>query len=68
MSAIKDEAIRLIRSLPEDCTFEDIQYHLEVRRRVERGLKAIEEERVVSQEEAERRVMEWAKSPRPGPG
>ena len=67
MSLVKDEAIKLIRSLPDDCTIEDIQYHLAVRRKVERGLAAVEEGRVVSQDEAERRVAEWAKSSGPSP-
>ncbi len=56
MNAAKESAIALIRSLPDDCTIEDIQYHLAVRRKVEEGLKAIEEGRVVTQEEAERKV------------
>jgi predicted transcriptional regulator len=62
MSQVKDEAIRLISSLPEDCTLEDIQYHLYVRQKVERGLAALEEGRVVTQDEAERRVAEWVES------
>ena len=59
---IKEEAIELIRSLPDDCTLEDIQYHLYVREKVEHGLRAIEEGRVVSQEEAEKKVDKWLKS------
>jgi hypothetical protein len=55
MNAVKEEAIRLIQSLPDDCSFEEIQYHLDVIQKVEQGLAAIDEERVVSQEEAERR-------------
>ncbi len=54
MNAVKAEAIRLIQSLPDDCSLEDIQYRLYVIQKVERGLAAIDEERVVSQEEAER--------------
>lgn len=59
MSVVKEKAIELIRALPDDCTFEDIQYHLYVRQKVERGLKAVEEGRMVSQEEVERRVDQW---------
>lgn len=62
MSIIKEEAIDLIKSLPDDCTLEDIQYHLYVREKVERGIRAIDEGRVVSQEEAEKKVKEWLKS------
>lgn len=62
MSLIKGQIIELIKALPEDSTLEDIHYHLYVREKVERGLQAIEEGRVVSQEEAEKKVQEWLKS------
>jgi len=69
MSAIriKEEAIRLIQSLPDDCSIEDIQYHLYVRQKVENGLAAVEAGRCISQEEAERRVAGWVKSTGPNP-
>ena len=35
MSIVKEAAIKLIQSLPDDCTFEEIQYHLYVREKVE---------------------------------
>ena len=62
MSKIKDQAVELIKSLPDDCTLEDIQYHLYVREKVERGIQAINEGRIVSQEEAEKRIKGWLKS------
>ncbi len=61
MSIVKEQIIDLIKSLPDDCTIEDIQYHLYVREKVERGIRAIDEGRVVSQEEAEKKVKEWLK-------
>jgi predicted transcriptional regulator len=61
MKSVKQEAVKLIKSLPEDCTMDDIQYHLYVREKVERGINAIKEGRVVSQEEAERKVRKWSK-------
>ena len=67
MSAVKEEAIRLIQSLPEDCSIEDIQYHLYVRQKVENGLKAVESGQFVSQEDAEQRVAEWVRSTGPNP-
>jgi predicted transcriptional regulator len=67
MSAVKEKALRVIQSLPDDCTMEDIQYHLYVRDKVERGMQAIADGRVVSQEEAERRIREWAGSSGPNP-
>jgi hypothetical protein len=62
MSAVKQQAIEVIESLPDDCSFDDIHYHLYVREKVQRGLTAIGEGRLISQEEAERRVTEWARS------
>jgi len=62
---IKEQAIELIKSLPDDCSLEDIQYHLYVRAKVERGIRAIDEGRVVSQEDAEKKVREWVKSSGP---
>ena len=62
MNAVKDEAIRLIQSLPDDCSIEEIQYHLYVIQKVEKGLSDIDEGRIVSQEEAERRAAGWGKS------
>jgi predicted transcriptional regulator len=53
--------IKIIESLPEDCTLEEIQYHLYVREKVERGIKAIDEGQVVSQAEAEDEVKGWLK-------
>ena len=58
----KESAIDLIKSLPDNCTIEDIQYHLYVREKVERGIKSISKGKVISQEEAEKRVKEWQKS------
>lgn len=62
MGIVKEQVIDLIKSLPDDCTIEDIQYHLYVREKVERGIKAIDEGRIVPQEEAEKKVKGWLKS------
>ena len=62
MSAIKEQAIRLIQSLPEDCSIEDIQYHLYVRQKVEKGLAAVESGQMRPSEDAEQRVDESVKS------
>ncbi len=59
MSPVKEAVIRLVQSLPDDCTLDDIHYHLYVREKVEGGLRAIEEGKVVSEEEADRRIEEW---------
>jgi predicted transcriptional regulator len=56
MGSAKEEVIRMIQGLPDDCTLEQIQYHLYAREQVERGQADIEAGRVVSHEEAKRKV------------
>jgi len=65
MSPAKRQALALIKSLPDDCTLEEIQYHLYVREKVERGMQAVRDGRVVPQAEAEKRVKAWLKSSGP---
>ena len=59
MGTPKEEVRRLLDQLPDDTTFEDIQYHIYVREKIERGLKDVAEGRVVSLEEVERRMSKW---------
>ena len=59
MSTVKDDVRGLLDQLPDDISYEDLQYHLYVRQKVERGLKDVEEGRVLSQEETERRLGRW---------
>lgn len=62
MSSVKESVIQLVESLPDDCTVEDIQYHLYVREKVLAGSRAIDEGRVQSHEEVARRLDQWAES------
>lgn len=62
MSDLKEQVLSMIRELPDDSTLEDIHYHLYVRAKVERGLKAIEKGPLFTQEEAESKVRQWLKS------
>ncbi|MBN1341417.1 MAG: hypothetical protein JXQ73_01990 [Phycisphaerae bacterium] len=55
----KQQAIEAIERLPDNATFEDIMEELYFRGKVERGLKDIERGRVVSHEEAKRRLVQW---------
>ena len=59
METAKEEAIQLIRRLPDDTTLEDIQYHLYVQQKVRRGMQDVEEGRVYTQEEVEKRMKRW---------
>lgn len=59
MSTAKEEVRRMLEALPDDASFEDIQYHIYVREKIELGRRAVREGRVVSEEEAERRMSRW---------
>ena len=59
MESAKEEVIRFIRGLPDDTTLEDIQYHLYVQQKVKRGIQDVEDGRVYSQEEVEKRMKKW---------
>ncbi len=59
MSTAKEEVQRILAQIPDDASLEDIQYHIYVCQKIERGLKDVEEGRVLSQEEIERRMSKW---------
>ncbi|HEV2146236.1 MAG TPA: hypothetical protein VGR37_02345 [Longimicrobiaceae bacterium] len=59
MVSVKDEVSSLLRRLPEDCSLEDIQYHLYVLEKVRRGLARADAEGAIEQEEAEARLGKW---------
>lgn len=49
----------MLDQIPDDASFEDIQYHIYVQEKIERGVKDIEEGRVLNQEDIERRMSKW---------
>lgn len=57
MGMVKDEAKKLIDHLPEETTWDDIMYEIYARKKIENALKAIEEGKVVSREEARKRLL-----------
>lgn len=59
METAKDEVRRMLDTLPDESTFEDIQYRLYVRQAIDVGLRDLSEGRTLSQEEVEQRVARW---------
>ena len=59
MSSVKEIAIDLIKHLPENCTFEDIQYQLYAKQKIENGLKDIEKGNILTEEEIETEIKSW---------
>ncbi len=50
MSTAKQDVESLLSKLPDDCSLEDIQYHLYVIEKVRNGLQAADSQGAVSQE------------------
>ncbi len=59
MQNAKQEAIKILQTLPDDSTFEEIQYRLFVRQKIEQGLEDIEQGKTYSQEMVEKRMEKW---------
>lgn len=59
MSSVKEAVVSLLAQLPDDCSFEDIQYHLYVIEKVYRGLESAQTEGTIPQEEAQKRLSKW---------
>ena len=59
MSTAKEEVQSLLSKLPDDCSLEDVQYHLYLVEKVRNGLEAAASRGTVSQEEVEQRFSKW---------
>ena len=60
MSTAKEEVKALLDNLPDDCSLEDIQYHLYVVEKIQRGIERADQEGVLSQDEVERKLNKWS--------
>jgi hypothetical protein len=49
----------LLKKLSDECTLEDIQYHLYVIEKVQRGIQAAEQQGELTQEQAEQHLARW---------
>lgn len=56
MLTIKEEVRQIIEKLPDDCSLEDIQYHLDVLQKIKNGLEDVKEGRVISHEDIEKKL------------
>ncbi len=59
MSTLKDDIAEMIHQLPENTTFEDIQYHLYVLEKIRKGQESIKDGNGISHEEAKARLSKW---------
>ena len=59
MKTAKEEVKTLLEKLPEDCTIEDIQYHLYVLDKIQEGIERAEKEGTISNDDAKKRLSKW---------
>jgi hypothetical protein len=59
MNTAKQDVKHLLSRLPEDCSLEDIQYHLYVLEKVRLGLEGARTSGTLSQGEVESRLNKW---------
>jgi hypothetical protein len=59
MVTAKQEVESLLSKLSDDCSLEDIQYHLNVIEKVRHALGVADTQGTVSQDEAERQLNKW---------
>jgi hypothetical protein len=56
---VKLDVEKLLEKLPDNCSVEDVQYHLYVMEKVRHGLEDARANGTLSQEEAEARLSKW---------
>ncbi|MEK6599886.1 MAG: hypothetical protein AABY52_06065 [Deltaproteobacteria bacterium] len=59
MLAVKQEVIRMIQSLPNEVTIDEIMAELYFKSQVDAGLKELDGGKAVSHEEVEKRMSKW---------
>lgn len=57
MTFAKDDARKIIESLPEQATWDDIMYQFYVKKKITDSLEAAEEGRILTHEDVRKRVM-----------
>ena len=59
MNTAKEEVKSLLDQLPDECTLEDVQYHLYVVEKIQRGIDRAATEGTIRQDEVERKFSKW---------
>ena len=60
MKTAIEQARSMLDTLPADASFEDIQYHLYVIQKIERGLTDVDEGNVVEHEQVVSEIKSWS--------
>jgi hypothetical protein len=61
MQVAKQQVASMLQTLPDDCSLEDIQYHLYVIEKIKNGVARAETEGAISQQNAEQQLAKWVR-------
>lgn len=59
MQTAKQDVEQLLKNLPNDSSYEDIQYHLYVLEKIRQGELSVDAGETLTQEQAEARLAKW---------
>ena len=59
MNTAKSEVKAILDKLPDDCSLEDVQYHLYVVEKINNGIERAEKEGTIAQDDMERNLGKW---------
>lgn len=59
MDTIKDQVESILSRLPDNCTLEDVQYHLYVIEKIRGSIDRADTQGTLTQEDVERRLKKW---------
>ncbi len=59
MQIAKQQVAAMLQKLPDDCSLEDIQYHLYVIGKIKNGVARAKTEGAISQQDAEKKLAKW---------
>ena len=62
MNTAKEETIKIIENMPDDCSYSDIMAEIYFKKKVEQGLKDIEEGKTITHSELKSRMNKWKES------
>ena len=62
MPNVKDRVRDMMERLPDDCTIEDVLYHLYVLEKIDRGIKSLETRPAIPHKTVMKEMREWLMS------
>ena len=57
MATVKEEAQRLLNTLPDEASWDDLMYEIYVRKKIDAGIKAADAGKLIPQDEVRKRFQ-----------